>query len=348
MKKPNFLHTVFLGLAFVLFLHSCSSNPITQKANNAPYIPSNPNPLDSATDVSMTPTLTWNGGDPDAGDTTKYDLYFDIVNPPEVLKSSNQLLSSFTFTTQLDSNRTYYWRINAKDIKGAVSTGPIWRFTMANQSGNIFFDGFDNPNLTENWIFYGYPSPVWVSSIFGKNGIFDNNGDPNPYSGAYSKQLINTSSGLTIEAEVYLEVSNIDGCWVEPSIGITKDANPSNSNGYRGAFLSFAFEGGMCWMTPPALQGHSYFRIEIFAEDNTILSYPLSTLNADIYNNGWHILKIMIQSDRYVKFYADNNLLWTTTKKIHPSVLSGRNIILGGCSSGIAGKAYHNWIKVTY
>jgi len=43
--------------------------------------------------------------------------------------------------------------------------------------GLPFYDDFLDSNLTQNWVLSGTPNPVWVSSAFGRNAVFDNNGN---------------------------------------------------------------------------------------------------------------------------------------------------------------------------
>jgi PKD repeat protein len=95
-------------------------------ANNPPNSITNPLPADSATEISATPTLTWQGGDPDAGDTVVYSVYFGTSPTPPPVSSS-------TDTTyepgQLRSLTTYYWKVVAKDNHNLTSEGPLWSFT---------------------------------------------------------------------------------------------------------------------------------------------------------------------------------------------------------------------------
>ncbi|MFN3740594.1 MAG: hypothetical protein ACK4TF_07990 [Thermodesulfovibrionales bacterium] len=164
--------------------------------------------------------------------------------------------------------------------------------------------------------------------------------------------MVSCNGGCTIEADVFVEFSNLSGCWAAASIGITKTAYPEDGSGYTGeypdgAFMSISSDGDACWMTPSNLRRHAYFWLGIYAEDGTKEYLPNWSINADKYVNGWHTLRIVINSDRTVKFYADNDLIWQPSKKIHPTVLEGRNIVLGSRSSGSAGKAYHDWVRVT-
>jgi hypothetical protein len=95
--------------------------------NNPPYTPDDPTPADGAANVSIDTALSWTGGDPDAGDTVTYDVYFGITSPPPKL-ASNISGTSYQPTT-LEQNTTYYWKIVAWDSHGASTTGAMWLFT---------------------------------------------------------------------------------------------------------------------------------------------------------------------------------------------------------------------------
>jgi hypothetical protein len=97
------------------------------KPNNPPYPPDNPVPANGATDVNINTSLSWNGGDPDTGDTVTYDIYFGTTSPPPKL-ISNHSGNSYQ-PTLLQENTTYYWKIVAWDNHGASTPGVIWRFT---------------------------------------------------------------------------------------------------------------------------------------------------------------------------------------------------------------------------
>jgi parallel beta-helix repeat protein len=82
----------------------------------------------------------------------------------------------------------------------------------------------------------------------------------------------------------------------------------------------------------------------LYTEEGTWES--VSWLNADDYTDAWHNFKIAVGSDRIVKFYVDNELIYTSKKKIDETVLQEKKIFLGIRSSGSAGKAYHDYVKV--
>ena len=100
--------------------------------NNPPNPPSNPNPIDGATDQPVNLVMTWSCTDPN-GDPLTYDVYFGITNPPPLV-SSNQSNTSYN-PGQLNISTTYYWKIVAKDNQGATTSGPVWSFSTETGGG---------------------------------------------------------------------------------------------------------------------------------------------------------------------------------------------------------------------
>lgn len=98
--------------------------------NQPPYTPSNPFPANGTTGVSVTPTLSWTGGDPD-GDPVTYDVYFGTSSPPPKQVSNQSDLTYAPGTLLFDT--LYYWRIIAWDNHSASTTGPLWHFTTGTQ-----------------------------------------------------------------------------------------------------------------------------------------------------------------------------------------------------------------------
>ena len=125
--------------------------------NNPPNAPSNPLPSNGAANQSINVDLSWIGGDPDAGDTVKYDVYFGTANPPTTLVLTNQSATTYDPGT-LSNNTTYYWKIVAKDNHGVSVSGPVWSFAteaqvsgqwhqMGPYGGNISFLAIDPINI---------------------------------------------------------------------------------------------------------------------------------------------------------------------------------------------------------
>ncbi|PKK85661.1 MAG: hypothetical protein CVT48_04500 [Thermoplasmata archaeon HGW-Thermoplasmata-1] len=104
--------------------------------NNPPYVPSNPNPLHEAVNVDpVDVTLTWDGGDPDAGDTVNYDIYFGEWQPAgkpvaNITAPAGTIGLSYNIGA-FKEGMTYCWKIIATDDHGAVTEGPKWTFTTS-------------------------------------------------------------------------------------------------------------------------------------------------------------------------------------------------------------------------
>ena len=111
-----------------------SNATVVTMMNRAPNFPGNASPANRTTGVSITPVLSWTGGDPDAGDIVSYDIYFGATaSPPKIVE--NQSIASFAPGT-LAYLTTYYWRIRAADPYGGSSIGSLWSFTtVASSSG---------------------------------------------------------------------------------------------------------------------------------------------------------------------------------------------------------------------
>jgi hypothetical protein len=98
--------------------------------NNPPNAPSNPSPTDGATDQGIDVDLSWTGGDPDAGDTVTYDVYFEANDPPGNLICDDVSTPACDPGT-LAYDTHYYWYVVATDDYGASTTGNTWDFTTA-------------------------------------------------------------------------------------------------------------------------------------------------------------------------------------------------------------------------
>ncbi len=92
----------------------------------------NPTPVNGATNVAVTTDLSWTAG----SGATSHDVYFGTTNPPAF--RVNQTGTTYD-TGTMDTNTTYYWRIDEKNT-GGTTTGDVWSFAtifqLPGQAGN--------------------------------------------------------------------------------------------------------------------------------------------------------------------------------------------------------------------
>jgi parallel beta-helix repeat protein len=93
------------------------------------YTPSNPSPSNGASHVSTTPTLSWDGGDPDH-DYINYDVYFGTTSTPTYVDTIflTNLTTNSWMPGTLVKGTTYYWKIIAWDNFNDTVSGPTWSF----------------------------------------------------------------------------------------------------------------------------------------------------------------------------------------------------------------------------
>ena len=59
--------------------------------------------------------FTWDGSDPDAGDTLKYTLYVDKIDGKQTPPSSQTDIDGETLEVELEATTAYYWRVKTSD-----------------------------------------------------------------------------------------------------------------------------------------------------------------------------------------------------------------------------------------
>jgi hypothetical protein len=107
-----------------------------------------PSPWDGAKWVDPKPQLTWSVGT----GAQSHDVYFGL-NKDEVAAGAggtskgNQLTPDFQPDT-LESNTTYYWRIDEVLAGGAKETGPVWSFTTVGPGGGVIAQYFNGMGVS--------------------------------------------------------------------------------------------------------------------------------------------------------------------------------------------------------
>ena len=127
MELTNLLPgTTYYWKIYAINNKGAMSDPVyTFTTTHAPYTPANPYPADGATNIPISVTLSWAGGDPD-GDRVTYSVYIG-TDPSNIPFYTNT--TSTSVTVSLEKDTTYYWYIVAIDDKGATAKGSTWKFS---------------------------------------------------------------------------------------------------------------------------------------------------------------------------------------------------------------------------
>ena len=191
----------------------------------------------------------------------------------------------------------------------------------------IFYDDFGDPSLAE-WNTFGSPSPVALSSVEGRDGVFDNNGDPNYDSGAISKDALSLQNGFTLETDIFLRITNPSASFACVDFGLTDSTEPN------------LLEYGLEWYPSGKAYIRGHFSTESGGHEDCVGFYDSSR-----YINSWHNWKIVVGSDGHVEFYLDDELKARSENRIDPSALEGKRLSISGRSYD--GKAYNDYISIT-
>jgi hypothetical protein len=214
-----------------------------------------------------------------------------------------------------------------------------------------FFDGFDNSDL-DPWTLWGSPMPMWSPGTQGRTGLLDNNGDASFASGAVSHSRFDLSGGFVLQSDMLLDFYNLSGCWLGAWIGIADTVVDGTWGGYD-RLLEFGIEaaGDGCWEIPEQYRRHSWF-VGSYRTDQGIehvggADWP-NRINADAFDNAWHSFRVRVDSATWIpQFYADENVIYTGSQPLAPSVRSVPHPLAAhGNSLGWAGRAYHDNLQL--
>ena len=161
---------------------------IPQSALLLPVWAGRPTPSNGAADVSQTATFRWDPGD----EAAAHEVYFGTDASALESKGSQALGSEIFDPGQLESDTTYYWRVDEVNNTNAGSpwAGEVWSFTTAAypvvddmenyndidpaevQSNNIFYawvDGFDSPATNGALVGNEFPPYAEQNIVHGGN-----------------------------------------------------------------------------------------------------------------------------------------------------------------------------------
>ena len=126
----SFLDVELIGINWWTTLWSLSRN-----TNRPPNPPANPSPANGAILQGTSAQLSWSASDPD-GDALTFDVYMDAGNPTPTTRIAHGITSASTSLSNLQPGATYYWRVIAFDPQGLSTAGPVWNFSVQNNSSS--------------------------------------------------------------------------------------------------------------------------------------------------------------------------------------------------------------------
>ncbi len=246
------------------------------------------------------------------------------------------------------------WHLLARGQRTVSGKSPAPAVARSLDKAGFSDDFFSN---FSGWLAWGEPRPQRIQSFQGRKWLLDNNGDDMYLSGLTSLNRFDFPEGFTLETEVYLSVTNPAGCHCEAYVGLTRNparwmnALGSEGDAGEGLVTGLNFAGDACWGTPLEGRRHLWWGGSFLSEEGKqVVSGEQMTQEAQFVDelaNRWTRLRVEVDADRRVKFYADDRLMWAPDEKLHPAVLQGQRVVLKGRSLGSAGKAYHDWVRLT-
>lgn len=101
--------------------------------NHAPGKPVLQSPLDASIHTNYNLPLQWVAATDADGNAITYNLYVDTLPDPERCIQTGITGTNFSLT-EPQQNKTYYWKVRARDSHGEIAESDVWAFTM--QAGN--------------------------------------------------------------------------------------------------------------------------------------------------------------------------------------------------------------------
>ncbi len=176
-------------------------------------IATQPDPADGAAGVALDATLSWWPG----ASAVSHDVYLGTTSPPALLGSTTEL--SFD-TGPLESDATYYWRVDAVAADGTIHSGDIWSFKTVldipiTDPTLLCWWTFDEGQGTAaiDWSGHGNYGTVngatWVAD--GQvDGALDFGGDGDHVLDDAAADYLNGLDALTVSMWVKSDVTNTD------------------------------------------------------------------------------------------------------------------------------------------
>jgi hypothetical protein len=271
--------------------------------NHAPNTPVLVSPSNGFAGLPCTLTLSWTCSDPD-GDNLTYDVYLDKTTTPTQKIATDITATSYT-ATNLDSAATYYWRIIAKDNKGAVSNSSSINsfrtiFLTAGLVAYYPFNGNANDESGSGHNGTNYGAILTTDRFNRANTAFSFNG-----TSSYIKASANGLPTAERTTSAWFYTSNLTKQHVLLAYGGNSPSPPGTS-----WFLT---------VSP------TFFNVAVHFDTNS-LQYYFSTQPV----GSWYNF-VAVTSSNGTKIYINGVLKANNSNYINNTYVSGRDFSIGVC-----------------
>jgi hypothetical protein len=202
----------------------------TTEANVPPNKAVEPHPFDGAPAVPQeNVVLEWNGSDDNIGDTLRYDVYWDDVNPPLTQRVFESYDDYWEIPFTMPKYKTYWWRVDTYDKMDEFTEGKVWTFSTGdnNPPTNPFIDGkkTGRPNEDHEFTFVSTDPDnhsIWYRVQWGDGSSEDTGLYPNGTVVTLSHSWEDEGT-VTIRARAYDEQDLPSDDWSEYPFTVPRD-----------------------------------------------------------------------------------------------------------------------------
>ncbi|MBI4902483.1 MAG: hypothetical protein HY820_02535 [Acidobacteria bacterium] len=166
-------------------------------ASTGPPAPSLSSPANGATGVATSAQLSWNS----SGGATSYDVYFGTINPPPYVTNT----SGLSYSPNLSSGTTYYWKVAARNSSGATSSS-VWSFVTVSGGGPGAFSLVSPSNGATGVVLTGLQLSWTTSSGATSYEVYIGPTNPPPFAGNISGTSATITSTLAAATVYYWKV----------------------------------------------------------------------------------------------------------------------------------------------
>ena len=149
-SRSTRVHLLLAVLSLICALiigYGCEKYQLQQPVNNPPPAPLNPSPANDTTVAieSLTPTLSWTSGDDVDEDALLFDILLgDSSSDAALLVSTDSDSFEIDVGQRLNGNGVIYWRVVARDSRGAATSSELWAFRTG-EDANLPPTAFSSP-----------------------------------------------------------------------------------------------------------------------------------------------------------------------------------------------------------